>query len=110
MPPPDHVRDDSEYADSDNSGPEDNNNPSSIWLRLLFMILFLALWSISRVVIFAVVVLQFFWVLLSGQTNSRLSQFGLSLATYSYQIVRYLTFDSDEQPFPFDDWPNGPPK
>ena len=87
----------------------ENLKARSTWLRLLFIILFLALWGISRVVVLAVVVLQFFWVLISGKSNGRLAVFGQSLATYTYQIVRYLTFNTEEQPFPFADWPAGPP-
>ena len=110
MPPPDHVREEPDYVDhGDEPRLGDNIKASSTWLRLLFMILFFALWSISRVVVFAVVVLQFFWVLFSGDANARLRQLGHGLATYSYQIVRYLTFDSDDQPFPFSDWPSGAP-
>ncbi len=73
------------------------------------MILFLALWGISRVVVLAVVVLQFFWLLVGGKTNARLAVFGQSLATYTYQIVMYLTFSTEERPFPASDWPTGPP-
>lgn len=110
MPPPDHVREEPDtVGHDDESGVADHVKSSSTWLRLLFMILFFALWSISRVVVFAVVVLQFFWVLFSGEANSRLRHLGHGLATYSYQIVRYLTFDTDDQPFPFSDWPSGAP-
>ncbi len=110
MPPPDHVQDDrSSDQEPNDTSLESNLKSSSTWLRLLFMILFLALWSISRVVVFAVIVLQFFWVLFAGETNSRLGALGQSLATYSYQIVLYLTFNTEEHPFPFSDWPDGPP-
>jgi len=27
-----------------------------------------------------------------------------------YHIVAYLTFVTEDQPFPFDDWPTGPPE
>ncbi len=82
---------------------QENLKAPSTWLRLLFMILFLALWGISRIVVLAVVVLQFFWVLIRGETNARLAGFGQSLATYTYQIVLYLTFSTEERPFPFSD-------
>ncbi len=110
IPPPDHVPGD-QSTEQDHGGTtiEENLKSRSTWLRLLFMILFIALWTISRVVVLAVVVLQFFWVLFSGETNARLGAFGQSLATYSYQIVMYLTFNTEEQPFPFSDWPGGPP-
>ena len=88
---------------------QENLKAPSTWLRLLFMVLFLALWGISRVVVLAVVVLQFLWVLIRGETNAQLTVFGQSLATYTYQIVLYLTFSTEERPFPFADWPVGPP-
>jgi len=49
--------------------------------------------------------LQFIMMLVSGKTNNRLTRFGQSLATYSYQLVAYLVFVTDKQPFPFDEWP-----
>ena len=88
---------------------QENLKAPSTWLRLLFMVLFLALWGISRVVVLAVVVLQFLWVLIRGETNEQLTGFGQSLATYTYQIVLYLTFSTEERPFPFAGWPPGPP-
>jgi hypothetical protein len=54
--------------------------------------------------------LQIFWVLFTGETNKPLEKFGQSLATYNYQIIRYLTFNTEKRPFPFYlDWPAGPP-
>jgi hypothetical protein len=88
---------------------EDNIRSGATWKRLLFMILFIALWTVSRIVVLVVVVMQFLWVLVTGSTNERLTRFGLSLATYSYEIIVYLTYNSENQPFPFSDWPAGPP-
>jgi len=85
---------------------ERNIKSRTTWLRLLFMIIVVFLYGISRIVVGAVVVLQFFWVLFTGNTNERLKGLGQSLATYTYQIVRYLTYNTDSRPFPFDDdWP-----
>ena len=89
---------------------DENVKSRSTWLRLFFMIVVILLLAISRVVVGAVVVLQFFWVLFTGATNQHLEQLGQSLATYTYQIIRYLTFNTDKRPFPFDtDWPMQPP-
>ena len=88
---------------------EQNLKRRSTWLRLLFMLLFLFLWGVSRVVTAAVVLIQFLWLLLTAETNEQLLKFGQGLATYSYQIVMYLTFNTEERPFPFTDWPQGPP-
>lgn len=86
---------------------EENIKSRSTWHRLFFMLVVAFLYGISRVVLGAVVLIQFFWVLFNGETNDNLKQFGQQLATYTYQIVRYLTYNTEERPFPFDlDWPN----
>jgi Flp pilus assembly protein TadB len=89
---------------------KENLKRGSTWLRLFFMLVVVILYSVSRVIVSVVVLFQFFWVLLSGETNKSLENFGQSLATYTYQIINYLTFNTEERPFPFDlDWPAGPP-
>jgi hypothetical protein len=90
---------------------KENLKNRSTWLRLFFMFVMTLLYAVSRVVVSVVVLLQFFWVLLTAETNKPLEALGLSLATYTYQIIRYLTFNTEERPFPFDlDWPVGPPE
>jgi Domain of unknown function (DUF4389) len=82
----------------------------STWLRLLFMIVMAVLYAVARIVITVVAIVQFLYVLFTGETNPRLKELGSSLATYDYQIVRYLTFNTEERPFPFDtDWPSPRP-
>ena len=86
---------------------EEHIKSRTTWLRLVFMVVFVFLYGISRFVVGAVVLLQFLWVLFTGETNERLRTLGQSLATYTYQIVRYLTYNTDSRPFPFDDdWPS----
>ena len=108
-----------EVPPSDNGSEDRRQHPVSVkenlktrstWRRLFFMFVVILLYSVSRVVVSMVVLLQFFWVLFTGETNKPLERFGQSLATYTYQIIRYLTFNTEERPFPFDlDWPAGPP-
>jgi uncharacterized protein YqhQ len=105
--PRDHVRDDDMASTREPRDFEEHIKSRTTWLRLLFMIIFVFLYGLSRFVVLAVVVLQFFWVLFTGETNEKLKAFGQSLATYTYQLIRYLTYNSDSRPFPFDDdWPS----
>ena len=85
---------------------EKNVKQKSTWVRLFFMIVFALIYSLSRLVIGAVVVIQFFYVLFTGETNDQLKTFGHSLAIYSYQMIDYLTFNTEDKPFPFEgSWP-----
>jgi hypothetical protein len=75
------------------------------WLRGLFIVIFAVIYSVAEVVLVAVVAFQFLATLFAGETNARLRAFALSLAAFIYQIVAYVTFNSDEKPFPFGPWP-----
>ncbi len=109
---PDEPSSESPSMDEKDHGEELKRNVKSrsTWRRLFFMIVVAILYGVSRIVVGAVVVLQFFWVLFTGETNKKLEELGQALATYTYQVIRYLTFNTEERPFPFDtDWPAGPP-
>ena len=102
--------DDGSMEDKGGTRPvEENIKERSTWLRLFFMLVVFILSGVASMVTGAVVLLQFFWVLFSGETNKQLEGLGQSLATYLYQIVRYLTFNTEERPFPFAEWPAGKP-
>lgn len=77
----------------------------NVWLRGLFMLLFVFLMGVAKFVMLVVVVLQFLLVLLTGKVNDNLLQFGKSLSVYQYQVMLFLTYNSQVQPFPMGDWP-----
>ncbi|MDH5391722.1 MAG: DUF4389 domain-containing protein [Gammaproteobacteria bacterium] len=77
------------------------------WSRILYMLLFVILYSLAEVVLTAVVVFQLILILLTGHKNERLLKLGQSLSTYIYQVLCYLTFNSNHQPYPFGGWPKG---
>ena len=78
---------------------------NNIWLRGVFMILLGILYSLAGAGLCAVAVLQFFFVLLGGAPNARLLAFGHGLGSYVQQIVNFQSFNTEEKPFPFSDWP-----
>ena len=75
------------------------------WLRFVFMVLFGVISGIAGYVITAVVVLQFVWALITGEGNDKLRKFGGSLSQYIFQILSFLTYNTEDKPFPFSDWP-----
>lgn len=104
-PPADHS-----FVEENPSGNplEQNLKSQATWLRALFMLISFVLVSIASMVGSVVVILGFFWVLFSGEVNRQVQQVGQSLASYIYEIIRYLTFNTDEKPFPLGgQWPSG---
>jgi hypothetical protein len=79
------------------------------WVRGLFMLLFVVLYEVAEWVLFVLALLQFLWTLFTRRPNQRLVEFGEGLGRYAYQIVRFLTFNTEDKPFPFADWPGAAP-
>jgi hypothetical protein len=48
--------------------------------------------------------------LFTADTNERLRKLSQGISTYIYQILQYLNFNSEYQPYPFGAWPKGEPK
>lgn len=76
-----------------------------VWLRGFYVVLFAVIFSITEVILTAVVVFQFFSRLFTGQCNTYLLKFGNNLSLYFQQITLFLTFNTDDKPYPFADWP-----
>lgn len=89
---------------------EHNAQQGSVWKRGLYMLLCAIFYSIAEVVLFAVVIFQFLLKLITGETNPRLLKLGQSLATYIYQIIQFLNFNSEHLPYPFSGWPRAEPR
>lgn len=85
---------------------KENVMDTNIWMRLVFMLLFAVVFAATRVVLVAVIAVQFLWVLFTANRNEKLLSFGSQLATFLYQIYRYLSFNTEKRPFPFDDFPS----
>lgn len=77
------------------------------WLRGLYMLLFVMIYSLAEIVVTAVVIFQFVSKVITGGVNERLLAFGQHLSTYIYQTMLFFTFNSEEKPFPFRPWPQG---
>jgi len=89
---------------------KENLKQQSTWIRGIYMLMFTLFYSVSEIVLFAVVLVQFLLNLFTGESNPRLLKLGQSLATYIYQIIQFLTFNSDYRPYPFGAWPKTEPK
>lgn len=75
------------------------------WLRFVYLVVFGFAFYLSIILTFATSIFQFLAKLFGGQSFAGLAEFGGNLATYQAQVTRYLTFASDEKPFPFAPFP-----
>ncbi len=77
----------------------------SIWLRALFMVLMAIAFQFAGTLLGLVAIVQLALALVSDAPNARLSAFGQGLGRYLGQIAGFVSFATEEVPFPFSDWP-----
>jgi hypothetical protein len=76
------------------------------WLRFVYLVVFGFAFYLSILLTFATSIFQFLAKLFGGSSFEGLSDFGNNLANYQSQVTKFLTFASDEKPFPFAAFPN----
>ena len=82
-----------------------NVKDKDTWLRFVYLVVFGIAFYLSILLTFATSVFQFLAKLFGGSSFLGLAEFGSNLADYQAQVTRYLTFASDEKPFPFAPFP-----
>lgn len=82
----------------------DNLKQVSTWKRIGFILIFAVVAGVVRTLIWVVVLLQIVTALITGNTNKHILGFGQKLAAYLYHVLLFMTFNTDEVPFPFSDW------
>ncbi len=75
------------------------------WLRFVYLVVFFVAFYLSILLTFATSIFQFLAKLFGGQSFAGLAEFGDNMASYQAQVTRFLTFASDEKPFPFAPFP-----
>lgn len=106
---------------SDETHPNSSNNQSSgsdrdalknkllnpkHWIRLLLMVLmFIILFTLVKFILSIALIVQWALVLFTGEPNARLLHFTKGLNRYGYQIMEFISYNSELKPFPLSDWP-----
>tara|TARA_R110001592_G_scaffold319321_1_gene596870 strand:- start:22796 stop:23188 length:393 start_codon:yes stop_codon:yes gene_type:complete len=74
-------------------------------VKILYLILFYLIYRITDLVLLAVMLIQVGLNIFSGEPSESIKMFGKSLGAYLQQISEFLSYASEEKPFPFSDWP-----
>lgn len=78
-----------------------------VWQRGLFMLFFMFVYGFSNSLVVGITFFQFVTLIVTGKTNEFLLGFSQSLNVYIHQVINFMTFNSEQCPFPFSTWPNG---
>ena len=90
------------------TGPEFASKPRKIWVRGLLMVVMALAFQLASTLLGVLAVVQFVLTLVSDTPNARLRTFGQHLGQYLRQIAEFVSFATEDVPFPFADWPESP--
>lgn len=93
------------YDDRDDRDWVEHLKTGETWVRGAFVVLFvLVLWFI-RIVLALLAALQFAATLVTGRPVALALPFGRSLSFYIQEIALFVTYNSDQRPWPWSAWP-----
>jgi len=76
-----------------------------ILIRLLYTLLYLLVFEIIKLIVQIAVVFQYIFLFITLDYNTPVRHFSNKLATYAYDVIRYITLNKNLRPFPFNDYP-----
>jgi hypothetical protein len=89
--------------------PEDKPSTRDVWMRGLFMLLFMIAFWVGQTLVNLLAIVQFLWLLFAHEPNQFLVRFGTSLSVWFSEVARFLSCASEEKPFPWKPWPEAGP-
>jgi hypothetical protein len=82
-------------------------NPRN-WIRLVYMLIFALLLHLAGIVMWVLCSLQFLFAFFTGKDNDNLRSLGASIAAFVHQALDFVSYNTEQKPFPFAAWPGNP--
>ena len=77
----------------------------SQWIRVPYMLLYVAIGYFISAIVFCIAIVQFIYTLINKTPNQKLIAFSRNFAIYAKEIIEYLSYNSEEKPWPIGDYP-----
>lgn len=78
---------------------------TKIVIRLLYTILFFIIFEILKTIIQVSVLFQYVYLLISKTYSEPVRNFTNKVSVYAYKVLRYVTLNENNKPYPFQDFP-----
>jgi hypothetical protein len=76
-----------------------------IVIRLLYTVFFFIVFEILKIIIQVSVLFQYVYLLISKTYSKPVRNFTNKVSIYAYRVLRYVTLNENEKPYPFHDFP-----
>ena len=87
---------------------DESQGPTSreqVAIRLLYTLLYAAIFEVVKTIVLLITLFEYFILLITLRHNEPARTFANKVATYGYRVMRYLTLNENQRPFPFSDFP-----
>jgi Domain of unknown function (DUF4389) len=84
--------------------PDGKPTTRDVWMRGLFMLLFIMGFTVGQWLLNLLAIVQFLWLLFAREHNQFIAGFGNSLANWLAEVARFLTCATEDKPFPWRPW------
>lgn len=74
-------------------------------IRLLYSLLYVAIFEVVKTTIMLITLFEYFLLLITLRHSEPARTFANRVAAYGYRVMRYLTLNDNQRPFPFSDFP-----
>lgn len=76
-----------------------------IFVRLLYTVFFFIVFEIIKIIIQVSVLFQYIYLLITKTYNNPVRNFTNKVSVYAYRVLRYVTLNENEKPYPFNEFP-----
>ncbi len=80
-------------------------NRGQIALRLLYTLLYVAIFGLLKFLVLVTTLFQFVHLFITLKHSEPVRLFANKVVSYGYRVWRYITFNANRRPFPFAGFP-----
>jgi len=73
------------------------------WIRILYMAFYAVTCWLLTIVLTVVIIAQVLISLITGRDNENLRTVGTRVATYFHELLKYLVYETNDRPWPFNE-------
>lgn len=88
-----------------NDEPQGTASRKQIAIRLLYTLLYVAIFEVVKTIVLLITIFEYFFLLVTLRHNEPARTFANKVATYGYRLMRYVTLNENQRPFPFSEFP-----
>ena len=83
----------------------ENIKETSIWVNFFLKVIYLVFLNFIIPFLGFITLLQLLFSIGSKKPNENLVSFSKKISSYIYQIINFITYSSDQRPWPFNSFP-----